>query len=384
MNTDIWHTLNRTNKNLKYISINMNKKTLFLLFLFPLFFSCGKQASMPEQTSTGLMLTDSLRQVVSVDTVRRTPLNDELLLNGRVAFDAGQVAQVYPIFGGTVTQVEVEAGDYVKKGDLLAVIRSSEVADFEKQQKDAVRRLALADRNLGAVRDMLGSGTASERDLLQAEQEAADAKAEVKRLREVYDIYRIGSNSTYDIISPVSGFVVGKNISRDMLIRSDREEELFTISGLDNVWVMADVYEGDIRKVQEGAPVRITTLAYGKDREFAGTIDKVYNLLDSESKTMKVRIKLNNKDYMLKPGMFTNVYVQCRVEGPLMPRIPAHALIFEGGKQYVVCVGTDNRLRVREVGVYKQTDEYCYLNAGLKEGDVVVNKNALLVYNALK
>lgn len=206
----------------------------------------------------------------------------------------------------------------------------------------------------------------------------------MKRLREVYDIYRIGSSSTYNITSPVSGFVVGKNISRDMLIRSDREEELFTVSGLDDVWVMADVYEGDIRKIQEGAPVRITTLAYGKDREFAGEIDKVYNLLDNESKTMKVRIKLNNKDYMLKPGMFTNVYVQCRVEGRLMPRIPAHALIFEGSKQYVVCVCTDGSLRMQEVGVYKQTDEYCYLNAGLEEGDVVVNENALLVYNALK
>ena len=215
----------------------MNKKTLFLLFLFALFFSCSKQAAMPEQTSTDLLLTDSLRHLLSVETVSRTPLNTEFLLTGRVAFDAEQVAQVYPIFGGTVTQGEVEAGDYVEKGDLLAVIRSSEVADFEKQQKDAVRRLALADRNLEAVRDMLGSGTASERDLLQAEQEAAGAKAEVKRLREVYDIYRIGANSTYDITSPVSGFVVGKNISRDMLIRSYREEELFTVSGLDNVWV---------------------------------------------------------------------------------------------------------------------------------------------------
>ena len=89
---------------------------------------------------------------------------------------------------------------------------------------------------------------------------------------------------------------------------------------------------------------------------------------------------------MLKPGeWFTGTCMyNAGVEGPLMPRIPAHALIFEGGKQYVVCVGTDNRLRVREVGVYKQTDEYCYLNAGLKEGDVVVNKNALLVYNAFK
>ena len=67
-----------------------------------------------------------------------------------------------------------------------------------------------------------------------------------------------------------------------------------------------------------------------------------------------------------------------------MPRIPAHALIFEGGKQYVVCVGPDGYLRMQEVDVYKQTDKYCYLNTGLKEGDRVVNKNALLVYNALK
>ena len=74
--------------------MNMNKKNLFLLFLFPLFFSCGNRAAMPKETDAGLMLTDSLRQVVSVDTVRKTSLNDELLLNGRVTFDAGQVAHL--------------------------------------------------------------------------------------------------------------------------------------------------------------------------------------------------------------------------------------------------------------------------------------------------
>ena len=58
--------------------MNMNNKSLFLLFLFSLFFSCGKQAAMPEETDADLMLTDSLRQVVSVDTVRRMPLNNEL------------------------------------------------------------------------------------------------------------------------------------------------------------------------------------------------------------------------------------------------------------------------------------------------------------------
>lgn len=362
----------------------MNKNNIFILLLFPLLAACGKQAVVQEEAAAGLMLTDSLRQVISIDTVRETPLNNELLLNGRVTFDADQVAHVYPVFGGTITEVNVEVGDYVRKGDILAVIRSSEVADFAKQQQDAAHQLAITDRNLEATRDMLESGTASGRDLLRAQQEAANAKAEVERLREVYDIYRINSNSTYNIISPVSGFVVAKNISRNMLIRSDQGDEMFTVSGLDNVWVMADVYEGDIRKVHEGADVRITTLAYGKDKEFTGAIDKVYNMLDDESKTMKVRIKLNNKNYMLKPGMFTNVYVQCRVDGQIMSRIPAHALIFDGGKQYVVCVGTDGYLYMQEVGVYKQTDTYCYLNAGLKEGDRVVNRNALLVYNALK
>ena len=361
----------------------MNKKTLFLLFLFPLFFSCGKQASMPEQTSTGLMLTDSLRQVVSVDTVRRTPLNDELLLNGRVAFDAGQVAQVYPIFGGTVTQVEVEAGDYVKKGDLLAVIRSSEVADFEKQQKDAVRRLALADRNLEAVRDMLGSGTASERDLLQAEQEAADAKAEVKRLREVYE--HLPDRFQFDLRHNFSCLRLCGREEHQPGYADPLRPGRGVVYHLRFGQCLGD--GGCVRRRYPQSTGRSTCPYHDAClREGQGVCSRSRRpqLLDSESKTMKVRIKLNNKDYMLKPGMFTNVYVQCRVEGPLMPRIPAHALIFEGGKQYVVCVGTDNRLRVREVGVYKQTDEYCYLNAGLKEGDVVVNKNALLVYNALK
>ena len=168
-----------------------------------------------------------------------------------------------------------------------------------------------------------------------------------------------------------------------MQIRSDQTEELFTISGLDNVWVMADVYESDISRVGEGAAVRITTLAY-RDREFTGTVDKVYNMLDSESKTMSIRVKLKNEDYLLKPGMFTNVYVQTDANGKVMPRVEARAVIFENGRHFVVGIGSDNVLQTREVTVFKQTDKYCLLETGLKEGDRIIDRNALLVYNALK
>lgn len=66
-----------------------------------------------------------------------------------------------------------------------------------------------------------------------------------------------------------------------------------------------------------------------------------------------------------------------------MPRIDAHALIFEGGKNYVVTVATDHRLSIKEIDVYKQLSKECYVRSGLSEGDRVLNQNVLLVYNAL-
>ena len=334
----------------------MNKHLITCILLVPLVCSCGKQATTSVDTREPLLLNDSLQEIITLDTVRDTPLTNELLLNGRVSFNPERVAHVYPMFGGNVTSIHAEVGDYVGKGDVLAVIRSQ---------------------------DMARSGMASDRDFLQAQQEQADAEAETKRIQEMYSIYNITDPSTYVVKAPVSGFIIDKNINRDMQIRSDQGEEMFTISGLDDVWVMADVYEGDISKVKEGATVRITTLAY-KDMEFTGTIDKVYHMLDRESKTMSVRVKLRNEKYMLKPGMFTNVYVQSAVKGESMPCVNAHAVIFEDGKEYVVYVSKEGYLQMREISVYKQTEKFCYLRSGLKDGDRIVDRNALLVYNELK
>lgn len=361
----------------------MNKNLIAYALLFPLICSCGKQVSSPESRQERLLLDDSLRNIISLDTVRDRSLSDELLLNGRVSFSPEQVARVYAMFGGNVISVSAELGDYVRKGDVLAVIRSGEVADIDKQQKEASQHLAVATRTLEATQDMAQSGMASDRDVLQARQEVANAEAELKRIREVCSINNITDYSTYTIKAPVSGFVVEKNVNRDMQIRPDQGDEMFTISGLDNVWVMADVYESDISRVKEGATVRITTLAY-PDKEFGGVIDKVYNMLNSESKTMSVRVKLKNEEYMLKPGMFTNVFVQSTVAGEVMPCINSHAVIFEDGKQYVVCVSTEGYLEMREVSVFKQTKAHCYLRSGLKDGDVIADKNSLLLFNALK
>ena len=364
------------------IKLNMNRILLPACLCAALLSACGGQTEAPQETTRELFLTDSLQNVVSVDTVHIHEVADELTLNGRVTFNQEQVARVFPIFGGTVTEVSAEIGDHVRKGDILAVIRSGEVADYEKQKKEAEQQLIIARRNLQSVQDMFASGMASERDVLQARQELSNAEAEEKRITEIFSIYHLAGKSLYIVKAPVSGFIIEKNINKEMQIRSDQNDEMFVISGLENVWVMADVYESNISKVHENAPVRITTLAY-PGKEFTGKIDKVYNMLNDESKTMNVRVKLTNENYLLKPGMFTNVSVISRSSDKQLPRIDSHALVFENGQNFVVTVDADGKLAVKEVEVYRQLSKECYLSSGVQEGDRILNKNVLLVYNAL-
>ena len=96
---------------------------------------------------------------------------------------------MYPMFGGTVTELRAEIGDFVHKGEVLAVIRSGEVADYEKQLKEAEQQLLLARRNMDATQDMYTSGMASDKDVLQAKQELASAEAEERRIKEIFSIY---------------------------------------------------------------------------------------------------------------------------------------------------------------------------------------------------
>ena len=132
---------------------------------------------------------------------------DELTLNGRVTFNQEQVAHVYPMFGGTVTELRAEVGDYVRKGDILAILRSGEVADYERQMKEAEQQVIIARRNVNATRDMFDSGLASDKDVLQARQELINAEAEENRIKEIFSINNFSGRSFYEVKSPVLSLI---------------------------------------------------------------------------------------------------------------------------------------------------------------------------------
>jgi cobalt-zinc-cadmium efflux system membrane fusion protein len=183
------------------------------------------------------------------------------------------------------------------------------------------------------------------------------------------------------IKAPVDGFVVQKNVTNGMSIRSDNGTGLFTISDLKNVWVQANVYEENIGKVHEGDPVDVTTISY-PDKVFKGKINKLMNVLDPTSKVMKMRVVLDNPGYLLKPEMFATVMVNT-TEHKQATSISSGALIFDHSQYYVIVLTGKKNVQIRPVELININGKTAYIKDGVKPGEHLVSSNALLIYGSL-
>jgi membrane fusion protein, heavy metal efflux system len=266
-------------------------------------------------------------------------------------------------------------------GKVLAVIRSSEVAEFDREREDAQNDVLVAEKNLQIANDLFESKLNSERDVITSKKELEKAQSELKRINEVFSIYGLTFDSKYYVKAPISGFVIEKSVNHDMQLRSDRSENIFTIAEIDDIWVMANVNETDIGKIKLGFDAEIKTLSY-PDKVFEGKVDRIFNVLDPETKVMKVRISLENKDYALKPEMNANVIVRYG-EDLSQLAIPSSAVIFDKSRYYVMVYKSPSDMQTRPVEIFKQLGDTTYVKSGLAEGEKVISKNQLLVYDAL-
>jgi cobalt-zinc-cadmium efflux system membrane fusion protein len=343
--------------------------------------SCTDAKTAENSDPMPFCLTDTLMSQLSLDTVKMKTVQNELKLSGKITFNEDKIAKVYPLVGGNVEDLKVELGDYVQKGQVLAVIRSGEIAEFENQLITAQSNQIIAKKNLDVAEDMFQSGLNSEKDVVTARKDLQKAESELNRIQEVLNLYGVGKKSIYTVKAPISGFIVEKNINENMHFRSDNMDNLFTISNVEEVWTVANVFESDIAKVKLGLEASVTTLSY-PDVVFTGKVDKIFNALDPESRVMKIRIKMQNKDFKLKPDMFANVVIRYQ-EDKQMLEIPVEDVIFDKNKNFVMLYNAKCDIETREVRVYKIAGARAYIQSGLKEGERVFSRNKLLVYDAL-
>lgn len=327
------------------------------------------------------VMTDKMYSECTFEDAKIDFAQNEIRLFGKVTADNNNMAQVYPAVGGNVISIDAELGDYVKQGQLLASIRSSEVAGFQSQTTDADANVSIAERNLQSVKDMYEGKLASEKELVVAQKELDKARSEKSRMGEINHIYKLKSGSVYNLYAPISGYVVYKNISPNEMLLNNREDALFTVAKLDNVWVLANVNESDLENVKQGQDVSIQTIAY-PNRKISGKIDKIFNVIDPDTRAAKALVKVSNTDIALKPEMNATVTVHY-ADTKKFVAVPSGAIVFDKNKYFVMVFNGKNNIDTREVNVYRALDDTTYLSGGLKEGEKVIVKGNLLIYDAI-
>ena len=186
-------------------------------------------------------------------------------------------------------------------------------------------------------------------------------------------------NSKAAIRSPLEGTVIKRNVTTGEVI--DSKTVLFVITDLRRLWVLADVHEKDIPKVQLGQPVEIQVTPY-PDEKFRGVILHVGEVIEPATRTIKVRTEVPNLDGRLKPEMFATIRIETAVEERVLT-IPAMAVQKDKGKDIVFVQTAPARFEPREVTVGTPIEERVPVLKGLAEGEQIVTKGAFALKSEL-
>lgn len=337
-----------------------------------------KPAVEPEKFA----ITDSLINRLLKDTVQQANRKTDLIFSAKITANEERKAELFPMVSGTVNSVAVRLGDKVNSGQTLATVISTEMAGFDKEVVTADAELKNAKRALQQAEQLFESGLSSAREFEEAKNDFSIKSAELKRASAVLKLNGGSKTGLYTIKSPISGFVIDKNVTNNMQLRSDYSTGLFTIADLSNVWAMINIYESDISKIKAGDEVSLSALSY-PDQTFTGKIDKIYNLIDPESKVMNARVTIQNPSYLLKPGMLGTVKVSGTANTDL-PLVSARAIIFDDNNNYVLVLDANKKVRVQKVELGSKTADKVFIKNGLEAGDVVISSKQVFLFESLK
>ena len=318
---------------------------------------------------------------LSLDTAKIEQERAESQFGGKVSFDNDHVVPVFSFVSGNVLKVNVSMGDFVRKGEILATVRSTDLSNNQTQLDAARAQLQLAKRTYDVAQELFKTKVYSELDVLNAKATYIAAEDAVIALETTMKTYGLNDtigkarNNLYHIVSPCDGYVVGKSLTEGSNILEGTNSPLFGISDIKSVWVLFNIFESDIYQVHVGDPVEMQPIAY-PGKVLTGTISKISNAVDSTAGTLQARVVLQNPEGLLKAGMFVSTAVHID-KGKKSVAIPKECLVYYDNQYYVVAAVSQFVFEKRKVTVEAFGPNRAYISQGVKENDVLVGKGSL-------
>jgi cobalt-zinc-cadmium efflux system membrane fusion protein len=356
--------------------------------------ACGNRDAALDHASATTRQQDRVPpRSYRVETVveRLAPIN-VVTAPGKIEANSNRIARVLPPVGGRVLQVLVKFGDPVVEKQPIVVLESPEsdvavsaVLQAEASLSQAKSALAKAAADLERMQDLYAKSAVARKEVLQADNEYAQAQGSVKhaeatlrqalRRLDLLDIKKDEFGQKIVLRAPIPGKVLEVNVAPGEF-RNDPNTPLMTIADLSTVWVTADVPESSIRFIQQGERIEIELTAYPGEL-FPGRVTQIADLVDPQTRTIKVRGELDNRGGRLRPEMYGQIRHIDSVRPT--PCVPLAAVVHVQGQSVVFVQSAEGVYQQREIALGERLGDLLPVTSGLKAGEKVVVDGALLL-----
>ncbi|MDP3210394.1 efflux RND transporter periplasmic adaptor subunit [Methylotenera sp.] len=333
-----------------------------------------------EQLEGRVVMTDRQLTLNGVEILTAGPARIKSTLNlmGEIKLNADKSVRVVPRLNGIVESVIANAGDKVRKGQLLAVVSSQGIADQRSDLMAAQKRLELARTTYDREKKLWEEKISAEQDYLQAKQDLQEAEISLQRAKQKLQSLGAnlgaGSNLTrYEVKSPIDGVITDKQISAGQVLNGD--ESIFVVADLSTLWAEMTIYAKDVNAVKVGQKVTVKATAF--EAQTTGTVAYVGALVGEQSRTAIARVVLKNTDRVWLPGLPVNIELQAdEVEVPVAVSTEGLQTMDEGK---VVFGRYGEYFEVRPLTLGRGDDKYVEVLSGLHAGEKYAAQNSYLI-----
>lgn len=324
--------------------------------------------------------------IITVEA-RAGQLTEKVHANGRVVFDGTRTAHLAGRIPGVIREFLKDLGQEVEAGEALVVIDSMDLGESESEYLAALAAVDLARKNAERERALAERSATSQKELLTAEAEYGAAEArfslvqdrlknlgvdddEIERLRKERKI-----SSRLVMTAPFAGTIVEREGTIGEL--TDPAKTLVTLTDLSRVWILLDIFEKDVARVEVGQKATFIADAY-PDKSFRGTLTWISSQVDPETRTLAARMEVKNQGRLLKANFFGKATVSVREEAEALT-VPKEAVQWEGCHNVVFVPLQEGQYQTRKVQLGYAGDGFYEVTEGLLAGERVVTTGSFLL-----
>lgn len=322
------------------------------------------------------------RSDIRLARVERRVLGGGTAIPAEVQFDPSSTAHVGTLVPGRFTAVSVVLGDKVKKGQLLGTLASGDVSATRARLDQTKARLTAAEKALERQRQLASEGIGAKRALVEAEAEVDQLRAEVQGAGGQLSVLGAGGGGQLRLVAPMDGVVVAVHATLGETASAD--QPAFVITDPQRVSVRGNVPELELSEVKSGMPVVVRLHAF-PDLRLTGHINYVAPTLDEASRSLPVRVALDEADARLRSGLFGSIELLGGTSDPRALAVPVDGVATVDGQTVVFTPADEpNTFKPTIVTLGRRAGPFYEVTAGLEEGAPIVASGAFVLKSVLK